>query len=281
MVEWASELPARAPTSRGTGDAGDRLTAAIARACRFVGEVLRDEPWFAELDGDPPEWDLLLLTGSFTRGVSDALSDLDLFLVLPRSIERRRNVAPVHVYQFEGAAIEISKVSSEKLLADACDKDGLYLWHRALVIASRSPTAEAALRLASQIEPEELRDRLWTCYALYEIYSDHLEKLDARGEPLSFSICLAEIIKLLSNAVLSSHGRFPEYKWTGRELMTVAPLVWQELGELSAERDRERVVAKNRDLRRHFTALLQRHFTDEELRAWDRCNLHRLRFQLP
>ncbi len=281
MVEWPCEMPARAPTTRGTGDAGDSLTGAIARACRFAGGVLAREPWFAELDGDPPEWDLLLLTGSFTRGLGDRLSDLDLFLVLPSSIERRRSVAPVHAYQFEGAAIEISKVSTEKLLADACDKDGLYFWHRAVVIASRSPTAEAALRLASQIEPEELRDRLWTCYALYQIYSDHLEKLDARGEPLSFSICLAENVKHLCNAVLSSHGRFPEYKWYGRELMTVAPLVWQELCELAAERDRGRALAKNRALGRHFTALLQRHFTGEELRAWDRCNLHRLRFQLP
>ena len=281
MVEWPSETPVRAATSRGTGDAGDRLTDAIGRACRFVGEVLRNEPWFAELDGDPPEWDLLLLTGSFTRGLGDRLSDLDLFLVLPRSVQRRRHLAPVHVYEFGGSTVEISKLSSEKLLNDACDKDGLYLWHRAVVIASRSPTAEAALRLASQIEPEELRDRLWTCYALYEIYSDHLEKLDARGEPLSFSICLAENIKHLTNAVLSSHGRFPEYKWSGRELMTVAPLVWQELTDLAAERDRTAALIKNRALRRHFTAVLQRHFTGEELREWHRCNLHRLRFQLP
>ena len=281
MVEWPSEMPVRAPTSRGTGDAGDRLADAIGRACRFVGEVLRGEEWFAELDGDPPEWDLLLLTGSFTRGLGDRLSDLDLFLVLPRSVERRRNLAPVHAYQFGDGVVEISKLSTEKLLNDACDKDGLYLWHRAVVIASRSPTAEAALRLASQIEPEELRDRLWTCYALYEIYSDHLEKLDARGEPLSFSICLAENIKLLTNVVLSSHGRFPEYKWSGRELMTVAPLVWQELTDLAAERDRTAALIKNRALRRHFTAVLQRYFTGEELRTWDRCNLHRLRFQLP
>lgn len=281
MVEWPSEPPARAATSRGTGDAGDRLADAIARACRFVGEVLPGEPWFAELDGEPPEWDLLLLTGSLTRGQGDRLSDLDLFLVLPRSVQRRRNLAPVHLYDYDGAAVEISKLSTEKLLDSACDKDGLYLWHRAVVIASRSPTAEAALRLASQIEPEELRDRLWTCYALYQIYSDHLEKLDARGEPLSFSICLAENVKLLTDAVLSAHGRFPEYKWSGRELMAVAPLIWRELVELSAERERTAALAKNHALRRHFTALLQNHFTDEELRAWDRCNLHRLRFQLP
>lgn len=281
MVEWHSEPAPRSAAARGSADPDDRLAAAVARARRFVAEVLRREPWFAALDGDPPEWDLLLLTGSITRGLSDRLSDLDLFLVLPRSIERRRNLAPVHLYQFEGSTIEISKVSTEKLLNDACDKDGLYLWHRAVPIASRSPTAEAALRLAAQIEPEELRDRLWTCYALYEIYSDHLEKLDARGEPLSFSICLAENIKLLTNAVLSAHGRFPEYKWSGRELLVAAPLVWQELVDLAAERERASALVKNRALRRHFIALLERHFTGEELRAWDSCNLHRLRFQLP
>lgn len=279
MVAWRSEAPAR--TARGTGDVVDTLAVAVARAGRFVDQVLRREPWFAELDGDPPEWDLLLLVGSVTRGRSDRLSDLDLFLVLPRSIQRRRDVAPVHLYQFEEVTVEVSKVSTEKLLNDACDKDDLFLWHRAVPIASRSPTAEAALRLASSIEPEELRDRLWTRFVLYEIYSDHLEKLDARGEPLSFAICLAENVKLLTDAVLSSAGLFPEYKWSGRELYSAAPLIWQELVDLTAERDRPRALVKNRALRRHFVALLERHFSPAELRAWDTCNLHRLGFQLP
>ncbi len=110
---------------------------------------------------------------------------------------------------------------------------------------------------------------------------DHLEKLDARGEPLSFSICLAENIKLLTDAVLSSQGRFPEDKWSGRELLVCAPLIWQELVDLAAERDSAHALVKNRALRRHFAGLLERYFTRDELRAWDSCNLHRLRFQLP
>jgi hypothetical protein len=258
----------------------DTLGRTVAVCQRFIEEELAAQPWFRRLDAEPRRWDLLLLAGSAAQGPPDGASDIDLFLVLPHAVEREHDVAPVHHYRYAGLRFEVSKMATEKVLADQTRKAELFHWHRAVLLRSRSDELARAFERAASITPEQVRDRLWTALVLFRINVNHLRRLRERGEPLSFHICVSEIARLLSDALLSEAGLFCNNKWLGRRLADRSPQAYQELLALVREPDGGRAVERAEALQRHFEAVLLRQgFSQADVDHCEERHLARLTLQ--
>ncbi|MDI6820888.1 MAG: hypothetical protein QMD65_01790 [Patescibacteria group bacterium] len=252
----------------------------IIEICRdFIEEVLEKEDWFCQLV-NKGACDLLLLTGTATRGTKDSFSDIDMFLVCKYKAQVKHSLKPVRLYAYRGEQIELSVVATEKLFNDQFNKENLYWWHKTHIIKSYNKTAQKTLSKASRLSKKEFLDRLWTDFVRFEINSSDIEKQIKRDEPMSVNLLFNENIKLVADSILVSRGEFPQYKWFGDVLKLKDPKLYKTIIRAQHSKNFMQIKRHDTKLKRIIVKILKQNgFTEKEISNWENCNLKRIIFQ--
>jgi len=246
---------------------------------KFIKTILEKEPWFFELVSSN-NVDLILLAGSVARRHYDKCSDLDLFLICNRKVQKDYALSPMYEYDFNGLNIEISLVSTEKLINDTENKENLYWWHKCVPIKIYNRALSKVFKQASFITKREIRDRLWTNWVLFQIYSESILKLKARNETLSIRLLLNQNISLMIDSFLSVNDVFVSHKWQGMYLRDRNIKLYEEIIKMTRITNTHQLIDYNDKLGKELFDLLKDNgFEEAELLNWAHCNLDRLTFQ--
>ena len=245
----------------------------------FVDKYLLQESWFKELQ-QSNSWDLLVLAGSHVRADADRKSDIDIFLVLPHTKQIEHDLPPVHVYQWAGLDIEISKVASEKLRNSVVDKRNLYWWHKAKVVRSNDDELKNVLQEASRISQDELTTLLWTLFCLFKINIDeNLPRALQLGDVVGARCCFYQNIDYVMEAVLYSSQIFVTSKKRGSCLKKIAPKIYKGLYSCTLNPSFD-YRKENKYLEQIMNKVMRDYgFTDSELATWHERNLWRFLHQ--
>jgi predicted nucleotidyltransferase len=249
----------------------------LARA--FVAEVLIKETFYQKLEMECAV-DLILLAGSAVRGASDAISDVDIFLVTDKRSQRRLGLVPVRHYEFRSVRFEVSMFASEKVFRDAANKANFEWWMGSRIIRCGNRALRGAFEEAASFSREDLLDRLWTNYVIYMINTSKLEQCRLRNDPISSYACYHESVQGLVHTLLAKEGRFSHNKWYGENLRAVSGEKYQFVLGLYEAKGSE-IFERNVEIGKCFVAMLHdAGFPESEIADFEHCNLHRILFQL-
>ncbi len=245
----------------------------------FIQDVLSKEKWFQKMI-ECNDCDLLLLVGTSVRNFKDLFSDIDIFIVCGYKAQIRHMLKPVKIYNYDGAKIELSAVSTEKLFNDIYTKENLHWWHKAKIIKSFNNEAKKALRKASTLSKKEFLDRIWTDFASFEINSFNMEKQMKRNEPLSVRLLFFENVKFAIDALLADSGEYHHSKGFGFALKQINKKVYDDILKIQEIKDFNNIRSFNTKIRKDIIGVLENNgFTKKEIEKWGECNLKRLIFQ--
>jgi len=252
----------------------------ILKFCEdFLENVLKNESWFKKMLKFK-DCDLLILTGSIIKSLSDKNSDIDIFLVCSQKNQIKYSLKPIYLYKYEGRYIEISMVSTEKLINDQYNKDNIFWWHRSLIIKCFNKKIKKIFIKASTMSHKDFLDRIWTNFIRYNIYSHDIDKLFLREEYVGLNILINENIKLLIDTFLSFKNCFYQYKWFGKKIKDLNPLLYKEIQKINRVKNIKKLVKLNNSLRNYFIKILRENgFSDNEIKNWSEYNLNRITFQ--
>jgi hypothetical protein len=208
----------------------------LALASAFFDEVLVHAPWFAPLNGPAPRWDVLFIGGSAKYGIAEMGSDLDLFLVMPKSTQREHQVDAVYHYRYGDQPIEVSQLSTELMTASAEDKKYLFHWHAGILVKATSPEAEASFRAAGALSALQLKQIVWTAFAEFVILDESFRKNPRfYDDPLTTWLNVAGAIESFAGAHLLVDERSHTPKWLSRELLRTHPRIHAKLAKMAVD----------------------------------------------
>lgn len=254
-------------------------TEAISLAKRFVKEELIKNAWFRKLHADKA-YSLIILTGSVVQGNKDSFSDLDLFVIVPYKNQVKYKLSPEYTYKYEGVAIEISLVTTEKLESDQMTKKHVYWWKGSVPIVFTNKKYLSVLKKAGTLSREDVKDHLWTLMVLFEMNIVDMERIVERADPLSFNLNLYDCLRLFGEFMLLDIGIAKRFKWYGKLIEENFPAISGKINEITNEKDSRKALIKLKELRVcHKEMLAKNGFTKNELDNWSGYNLKRLLFQ--
>lgn len=251
----------------------------LSFARKFIKEILEKEKWFAEIKGKN-SIDSILLTGSTITKDNDKYSDFDLFLVCNRNNQKKYSLKPIYKYSFCGNKIEISLVSSEKIINDSYNKKNLFWWHNCRIIQSYSKDFLHSFKKASTITKKELRDRLWTNWVSFKINTDSILSLKKRKELVGMAILFSENIKIFIDSFLAINNIFIHYKWQGWNIKKIDKALYYDLLKMNNLLKTKDIIENNFILEKKLYLILIKYgFRKNILNNWPNCNLTWLTFQ--
>lgn len=228
--------------------------------------------------------DLAIFTGSFVKGNSFVNSDIDLFLVVPLKVQTEFSLKPEYTFNFtfDGNVhpVEISFVTTEKLLSDQYSKSFMFWWDNSIEVYSRDRKFSDALQNASEMKDEDLKDKLWTANFLFKLGMYDIEKNSKRFSEgnitsnIVYYDCLKNFVDfyLLTKRVVTRFSSFEQ------ELVKLEPDFFLNSEHLADTFHNKKVVlGKCNEI--IDSLLLQFGFSQEEVENWSQCNLTRLTFQ--
>lgn len=252
---------------------------ALILAKDFINQQLMLDPWFKVLH-ENGEYSLVFLTGSSVQGDSDEFSDLDLFLVCPHHIQLEYKLGPVYEYNFKGHKVEVSLVTTEKLISDKIPKIQHYWWNNAIPILSTNPRFPMDLEIAGHYTSEEKKNKLWTLYVMYNINLSNLERLIKRNEEISFAIVFNESIGIFCEIMLKHINIFKHAKWFGDSMQKNYPEIYTTLKRMILLTDQKQRLEALRKWNISIKSVLSEYeFDQDEIENWDKHNVHRINFQ--
>lgn len=245
----------------------------------FVKEVLINEKWFNELH-EKNVFDILLLTGSVVQGGKDKLSDLDFFLLMPLEMQKKYNLKPVYEYDFNGIGVEISNVTTEKLISDQLTKNHIYWWKDSVIILGDIDKFGPIIKRSGSYSQNEKNEKLWTLMALFEMNIIDMERIVNRDDHISFELNFWDCIKIFSEFMLLLKDTQKRFKWYGKLIKQFYPDVNDELEFVIKERNFNKRLSKLKELSKYFQKyLIENGFSKEEVEHWHNNNLTLLLFQ--
>lgn len=252
---------------------------AISMAKKFVKEDLIKNKWFKKLNIDKA-YSMVILTGSVVQGNKDNFSDLDLFLIVPYKNQIKYNLSPEYVYKYNDVDIEISLVTTEKLISDQLTKKHVYWWKGAVPIVTTDKKYLSVLKKAGNLTVEDTKNNLWTLMAMFEMNIVDMERIIDRSDILSFNLNMYDCIRLMGEFMLLSIGISKRFKWYGKLLNENFPLISEKIKKITDADDPKKALIMLKELRSYHKEVLKKQgFTKEELDNWSGYNLKRLLFQ--
>jgi len=248
-------------------------------ARKFIKEILEKEKWFAEIKGRN-SIDAILLTGSTITKDNDKYSDFDLFLVCNRNNQKKYSLKPIYKYSFCGNKIEISLVSSEKIINDSYNKKNLFWWYNCRIVQSYSKDFLHSFKKASTITKKELRDRLWTNWVSFKINTDSILSLKKRKELLGMIILFSKNVKIFIDSFLTINNIFIHYKWQAQNIKKIDKVLYYNLLKMNNLLKTKDIIENNCILEKKLYLILIKYgFRKYILDNWPNCNLTWLTFQ--
>lgn len=248
-------------------------------AREFVTNELMRDPWFKVLY-ENGIYSLLFLTGSSVHDDSDEFSDIDLFLVCPHQVQIDHELAPVYEYDYQNYKVEVSLVSTEKLIYDQTAKTHAHWWNNYELILSTDTRFSKALDVASSFSNEEKINHLWSNYVLFRIALINMQKLILRKDSLGFEILFYDSIKNICEFLLLDKNKVRHSKWFGILVKEYFPLIYSEIESIrQLPSNEERLSALHKFFDYFLTVLLKNGFTKFEIYNWDKHSVHRINFQ--
>lgn len=256
------------------------MRANVIELCQnFIKETLEQEDWFSQLIRDKA-CDLLLLTGTALEQVADKFSDIDIFLICKYEAQIKHSLKPVYTYKYGENLIEISMLTTEKLLGDRYNKENIHWWHHADIVKIYNKELEQALYQASNLTKKEYLDRLWTNFVYFEINSVDIDKQIKRKELLSARLLFNENIKLAIDSELTCKSEFPSWKQSGRVLKNINNDLYNKILQFQNFNDFKKLRVYNIKLKQHIVSILKNNgFSEHEINDWENCNLEKITFQ--
>ncbi len=252
---------------------------AIKLANEFVRAVLISEPWFSELYKNQ-DYSLLILTGSTVQGNKDSFSDLDLFLVVPYASEIKYKLSPEYTYLFKKISIEVSLVTTEKLVSDQKTKKHVHWWKNSVPLLYVSDDLIKTLEEAGSMSIEDKKDHLWTLMCLFEMNIVDMERIIERNDVLSFDLNLYDCLRIFCEFMLLDLDIMKRFKWYGKLMSDFYPQIFEELRLVTSEHDYSARLNLLKNFRGYFTITLNKNgFSEQETSEWYKHNLTRLLFQ--
>ncbi|MFT4304572.1 MAG: hypothetical protein ACMXX8_00635 [Candidatus Woesearchaeota archaeon] len=245
----------------------------IELANHFVKNILKKESWFVQLEQNS-DFDLLVLTGSVVQGGKDKLSDLDFFLLTTLENQKKYELKPVYEYEYKGVHVEISNVTTEKLLSDQHTKNHIYWWKDSVIILGDTKKYDPILNKAGSYSEIEKKEKLWSLMALFEMNIIDLERIIERNDEISFELNYWDCIKIFSEYMLLLKDIYKRFKWYGKLMKDHYPKIYQEMQKINKETDFEYRLSCLKNLRIHLqSGLIENGFSKEEVKDWHNNNL--------
>lgn len=228
--------------------------------------------------------DLVILTGSFVRKNSDAISDIDLFIVLPLKVQKKFKLKPEYSFKtnisIKKILIEISFVTTEKLLNDQFTKQHIFWWNNAICIFFKNKTILSAFNRASRYTKEELKDKYWTLGFQFKLGMYDFEKISRRCQKdiLTSSIIYFDSIRIFIEFYLLTNNVIRRFNWFSSELKKVDKKLFIDLDNVKYDCSARKQMMKkcNQIIDKK---LLLCGFKKEDIVNWNKSNLTRLTFQ--
>ena len=185
----------------------------------FLPGFLREHPVLGQLVGRADA----VLHGSTTFGVDDAVSDLDLWLLLPEAALGEVDAASAtRFFEFEldGKPGHLNAESAEAFTAgvDRCDLVRIAELRTAEVVAGGLGAGAELIRRARLPMPEDVR-RAFACFHFTEMRGCHKSAKGPmeRGDPVAVLLSLTEALRhALQTAMVLDGEPYPYEKWLRR-----------------------------------------------------------------
>lgn len=228
--------------------------------------------------------DVALVTGSYARGANDEYSDIDLFLVVPLSVQRDHELLPEYTFDLERDGkikkVEISFVATEKLRIDQTSKSHIFWWHDAICVYARNDELREVFLRASRYTEDEKKDELWTLHFQLKLGTYDYDKTLKRrpDDRVCLDMIYYDCMRIFLQFTLLSSGivrRFTNYT---RELQKIDPDLYEYLNNVMYEASSQR-ESLGRMGSIIDTSLLGLGFSEQEVAEWWSHNLTRLKFQ--
>lgn len=228
--------------------------------------------------------DLVILTGSFVKGQELIKSDVDLFIIIPLSIEVKYKLKPEYIFELnkneKNYQIEISFVTTEKLLSDQYSKNFMFWWNESIEIFSKSKILSDALLNASEYKDCELKEKIWTLNFLFKLGIYDIEKNSIRFPEgnLTNAIVYYDCLKNFTELYLLSKGIVSRFSSFEQSLNNTGDdFFLKKIHSANTFEIRMEVLNKCNNIIDEI--LLKFNFSKDEVINWNKCNLTKLNFQ--
>jgi len=254
-------------------------TEVVKQVNYFIDNFLSDEKWFKSLIVENA-YDLIFVSGSALSGKSDSYSDIDIFLVCSIANQKKFNLQPVYVYEYQNKIFEISMFATEKLLVSAKNKDDVFRWTESMIIRSINDDMTNIFHDASKLSNTEKRDRLWSSYVFMQINSYDIIKQFKRTDYVSCMMLLSDNITSLFDSLLSEKNLYVSHKQMSKNIKDIAPLVHEKVSYFYKDIVNSNISEINDYLIGNMQDVLMREgFSSAEIDNWDKVNLTMINFQ--
>jgi predicted nucleotidyltransferase len=228
--------------------------------------------------------DLVVLTGSVVRGNSDASSDIDLFFVVPLATEKKYKLKPEYSFNYiinkKDTKIEISFVTTEKLINDQITKNHIFWWYKSIPVYYKNKSILNILQKASNYSKEEYLDKLWTLNFMFKLGIYEFEKNTKRfGENnLTASIIYFDCIRNFTEFYLLTKRKIIRFNSFEQELNKIDKSFFDNQNFMIIDLSARKKILENCNSKID-ELLLANKFKKAQIENWSSFGLTHLNFQ--
>ena len=189
----------------------------------------------------------VVLHGSTTRGIDDAFSDLDLWVLLPRdALMRAESVAGTRFFSFvlqgKKGHFNLEAIEEASGRVSACDLERIAEWRTARILLDVDNMAHTLAAQSRQPMRDDVR-HAWFCHHYIEMrgYHRNCDNPMERGDQLAVLLGLVPTLNhALRAAMVLDREPYPYIKWLGQAARStptgqrIMPLVEDILHSLTA-----------------------------------------------